>query len=371
MLPYPNVVSNRLETSTKAGEYEYWLSQEDIADIARLQFGSYRPSDTTDSYKTFEIIGSPAQLHNQLQAFITKTDQINNVRLTLIINIDQLHWATLVVVNHNKNYAVYYIDSLHQGLPLNFQETLKNILPSPINDLSGYLRGQADDYNCGLWALENADDLTRMVDEQKGLFWMLQRLQRPRNTNYFTRLRLLLSLKLGADPIRKARIVQFEHRLPPLVQAADTRLSSILVSTRESFDESKPKKQKLLSEEEKVRESFEFFVKKFVQDFVRRLGAHSLLAKGERLTAEALKTELKTGITGALLGVAIARNVAGSIPSLVASLRIISSKYYTNKKMSEKITKAFSELKNVDLRGVLNKGVLNNRVPGGYSFVKV
>lgn len=350
--PSTDPTDTRLEIATKKGEYGYWLTYEDIADIARLQYSDYGTSDTADSYKAFEIIGSPAHLRNKLQSFITKANQIEYVRLSFIINIEQLHWVTLVVVSHQKNVSVFYIDSLRQELSASYLATLaENNLHLAAINLNGYFRGQEDDYNCGLWALENAQDLKLMTDEQKGLMWISQRLQRPRSLNYFTRLRVLLSLKLSEDPVRKARIVPLEYQLSPHGQPVVSVSNSDLA-------ESKSKKQKLLTEAEKTRELYEFFVKKFLQDFVKRLGIHAVIAKGERLTPEALKTELRVGTTGALFGLTIAQNIAGSIPSLVASLRIISSKYYVNKKVSQKITKIFSELKTGELSGFLTEAAI-------------
>lgn len=356
--PSTDPTDTRLEVATKKGDYDYWLTHEDIADIARLQYADYGTSNTADSYKAFEIIGSPAHLRNKLQTFITKANQIQYVRLSFIINIQQLHWTSLIVVSHHKNCAVFYIDSLRQALPSDYQAILEenNLHLAAIN-LNGYFRGQEDDYNCGLWALENAHDLTRMADEQKGILWISQQLQRPRSLDYFTRLRVLYSLNLEDDPVRKARVLPLDFQLPQPEQEADTRLSPIPISISDR-DEFKPKRQKLSTESEKTRELFEFFVKKFIQDFAKRLGMHSLVAKGERLTAEGLKTELKLGATGALLGAAISQNIVGTIPSFVASLRIISSKYYTNKKMSQKITKVFSELKKDDLSKFLTEAAV-------------
>lgn len=119
MLRSFNPVNNRLEAATQIGDYDYWLTQEDIADIARLQYANYGTSDTTDSYKAFEVIGSTAHLRNRLQTFIAKASQVEYVRLIFIINIQQLHWVTLVVVSHHKNCAVFYLDSQRQELPAN------------------------------------------------------------------------------------------------------------------------------------------------------------------------------------------------------------------------------------------------------------
>ncbi|WP_342227924.1 hypothetical protein [Rickettsiella endosymbiont of Rhagonycha lignosa] len=103
-----NPTENRLEVAFKKGDYDHYLTYEDIADIARLHYADYGPSDTTDSYRAFEIIGSPGQLRRALQLFVTKANQVPYARLSLIVNIVQLHWVSLVVVSHHKNYAARY-----------------------------------------------------------------------------------------------------------------------------------------------------------------------------------------------------------------------------------------------------------------------
>ncbi|MDQ8039359.1 MAG: hypothetical protein REH83_03020 [Rickettsiella sp.] len=357
-MPYSDINSNRLEVATKKGDYEYWLSHEDIADIARIKYESYRPIDTVDTYQTFDIIGSPEHMHSVLQTFMSKAAQVKYARLSLIINIFQLHWVSLVITSQNQKAEIYYIDTLGKDLPPHYQVILDKELPIPCINLSVFLQ-QKDTYNCGLWALENTEDLVRMADEQRGILWISQRLQRPRGDGYFTRLRLAFSLLLEPDPVRRVRAIPFDMQPYLSEQKPDIRLHSVSTSINESpdLDESLPKKPKL-SEEEKIRERFEFFVKKFVQDFIKRLGMHSLLAKGERLSAEALKIEIKTGVTGALLGATIAQNIVGSIPSLVASLRTVSSKYFINKRKSQKITKVFSELKENELINFLTEGAI-------------
>ena len=71
----------RLEVATKKGHYGYWLTHEDIADIARLQYAYYGTCDTADSYKTFEMIGSPTHLRNTLHTSTTKANQVQYARL--------------------------------------------------------------------------------------------------------------------------------------------------------------------------------------------------------------------------------------------------------------------------------------------------
>ncbi|MES2142328.1 MAG: NB-ARC domain-containing protein [Pseudomonadota bacterium] len=354
MLKNSNFADNRLETATKKGDYEYWLTQEDIADIARLEYLDFRQGNEEDSFRAFEIIGSPEQLRTQLLTFITRAEHVNNARLTLIINLAQQHWVTLVITCHNKNYAGHYIDTLGEWLPENYQASLENIL-IPFVNLSGYFPRQIDGFNCGLWALENAEDLTRMVDERKGPHWIVHQLQRYRSPAHFSERRRLLSSKLSSDPIRQQRLSQTDQPIP--IKETDNQLPRP-ISPSTTVDEPNPKKIKLVTETEKVKEKQDLFVKFFIQAFATRLGTYNLIAKGDRLTTEALKTELKTGFVGALWGVTIMQNLVGSIPSVVASLRNVSAKYFTPKKKAQKLTKAFSEIKSSDLSEFLAEAAI-------------
>lgn len=351
-----NLADNRLELATKRGDYEHWLTHEDIADIARLEYLNFLQGSAEDSFRWFEIIGSPEQLRMQLLTFIARTNHFDNARLTLIINLAQRHWVTLVISWNNKKYEGYYIDTLGKWLPENYQKSLSlvNIL-IPLTNLSDYFPGQTDSFNCGLWALENADDLTRMIDERKGPHWIIHQLQRNRDSRYFSERRRLLSVKLSKDPIRQARPIQSDQSTA-VKEVVDERLPPIVISANAANE---PVPKKLRIETEKVTEQLEFFVKIFVQDFVQRLAAHAVTAKGvELLTAEDLKNELKTGMTSALVGAAVVQAIGGAIPSVVASLRAITSKYYTSKKKSQKITRAFSALKNGQLTAILTEAAI-------------
>ena len=258
-----NLADNRLEAATKKGDYEYWLTQEDIADIARLEYLNFRQGNEENSFKAFDIIGSPEQLRMQLLSFKSRADHLNNARLTLIVNIAQQHWVTLVVTCLNKNYEGYYIDTLGKPLPENSQKILKSIRMRVVN-FSGYFPGQTDGFNCGLWALENAEDLTRMVDEHKGAHWIVRQLRHYRNAAYFSERRRLLSVKLDQDPIRQQRLVKIQ---PIPVKETDSHLPPISISTSEDVNEPAPKKSKLVTETEKVTEQLEFFVKKICTRF--------------------------------------------------------------------------------------------------------
>lgn len=313
-----------LVEATRKGDHTYWLSQADIADIARLEYKNY--GGIPGSNAEFDVLGSIAQLRAQIDNLQTLRDKIG--RITYIINLEGLHWVTLLISYENNRYQSYYIDSKNDPFPFEYQQLLlERIGAQPLNIAVGMQ--QTDEYNCGLWALENAADLNEMLDANQSLNWLGNKLKWPREIGYFVRRRQALSEKLRADPAWRARHLLASFVSPNILD--DDGLS--------------PKRPRLQLRQEGPSALREIFTEAFIVAFMKRLAAYHLVAKGERLTEGALKVELTGGITGALLGLGISQNIVGSIPSLVASLRALNNKYYiVNKGKAQRITKAFSTL---------------------------
>ncbi|MEN9917493.1 MAG: hypothetical protein RLY40_1432, partial [Pseudomonadota bacterium] len=311
-----------LETATARSYYKYWLSQEDIADIARVEYGNYRKAGESSSAE-FEVLGSISQLTARLEAFQLAVSKKTTNRLTMIINLANFHWVTLVVVFKDSSYIGYYTDSKNNPLPYDYYQLLiERFKIQPLSLSPGFAQ-QMDEHNCGLWALENAQDICWMLeDDARSLYLAITKLRKPRDEKYFEGRRRFLSEKLRADPERHARYLSSE--------------TDISDAKHDKFS-SQPE------EKVKLNELLETFVETFITSIIKKIGAYHITAKGERLTEEALKNELKTGLTGGLLGIALSQSIVGAIPSLVASLRLLSSKYYLSKAKAQKITKAFSE----------------------------
>ncbi|WP_264704376.1 ankyrin repeat domain-containing protein [Wolbachia endosymbiont (group B) of Apotomis betuletana] len=189
-----------LESATAERDYHYWLQQHDIADIARIKYGY--GIDTL-----FEIVGSPEHIVNQLQQFQDSVTTRGERRpLTLIVNLDNNHWVTLVISHQNGQYNGYYVDSLGNNVPDNIRQVLQQAQIT-VNDVS--VIQQRDGYNCGLWALENARDintvlqgnrLSNIPDEIRN------HLRIPRRENHFIRMREGISNTLSIDPQRIANL---------------------------------------------------------------------------------------------------------------------------------------------------------------------
>ncbi len=156
--------SSAFISATESGDYTYWLSQEDIANIARFRYGWYGD----DGNVIFEVVGSKEQLRQQLQKYKGKLVKHKRQSLALIINLGGSHWVTLLVTHYNRPFlASYYIDSLGDGVPSWVHQVVREEILN-ISDL--HTRQQEDEFNCGIFALENArmmsEDIQSDNDEQ-------------------------------------------------------------------------------------------------------------------------------------------------------------------------------------------------------------
>ncbi|MCM1002531.1 hypothetical protein, partial [Wolbachia pipientis] len=189
-----------LESATAKKDYHYWLQQHDIADIARIEYGY--GADTL-----FEIVGSPEHIVNQLQQFQDSVTTRGERRpLTLIVNLDNNHWVTLVISHQNGQYNGYYVDSLGNNIPGNIRQVLQRARIT-VNDVS--IAQQTDGHNCGLWALENARDINAVLQGDRSNIpdEIRNRLQgQGRDENYFIRMREGVSEALSIDPQRIANL---------------------------------------------------------------------------------------------------------------------------------------------------------------------
>ncbi|MDD5162474.1 MAG: NB-ARC domain-containing protein, partial [Candidatus Rickettsiella isopodorum] len=348
---------NTLVEATAKNDFSYWLSQEDIADIARIEYNQFRTR--TENNAEFEILGSMTQLSSTVKSFQEKikTNKWSKALLTLIMNLENLHWVTMLISYKNNNYVAYYVDSKNNPIPQNYFELLYNpYLIHPIINLnSGYMQ-QKDGFNCGLWALENAVVLNAMFDHKEPLDWLSKALRRVHDKNYFEGKRILLSEKLINDPLWKERHLNFVH---PDEISKKTQLLDDSFTLDKLEHDSKRLKASPNKEKEKVTALLEIFVTTFLSFFLKNIGIYHVLAKEKRLTAEALKVEIKTGATSALFGVYIADSLVGLIPALVASLRTISSKYYISKDKAQKITHFFSNVESGNLDSMLAEVAVN------------
>lgn len=327
------------------GCYTYWLTLADVIDIARVEYANFKQFKSVSGSlnSDFQTLNSLEHLIDEITNFQANAKQIGSARMTFIINTGYAHWAIMVLSyheNYEKNFKICYVNSVNCRLTesiQNFFHTQKVLF----YDLSQYLYEWMDTYDVGLWALEIAADLNKMLDENYDLGHMIVEfsyLSHQRDMNYFKQKRKALANKLSSDP----------HSITSLVKPSTSGLGKIADSCSSAslavIDEPELKRMKIESKEDAIQFRLEAFVEAFIKHISKLLSVYHIIAKGDRLNVGNLATELKTGATAALLGMTIAQGIAGSIPSLVATARSISSHYYFAKNKARKITKAFENI---------------------------
>lgn len=324
---------NHFVKATRQGLYTYWFTLEEVAYIARLEYNYFNDLNRK-SITSFQTYNSLEPLINEITTFQRQAKQTGNARETLIVNLGYAHWIVIVLFyqkKHQKNFKLYYIDSLNYPLPPEVQTFLQTegIL---LNDLSHTLYPHINNSNVGLWILEIAENIHKMLDNEISLEDMkiiFSYLPQQYDSHYFKEKRKNLAQKIS-ESTEKVADAWPEH--------SKAFLSGI-------DHQSKVKKPKIELENEIVRRRLSLFVETYITYFSKMLGVYHVIAKGDALNLENLKMELKIGATAGLLGIAIAEGVAGSIPSLVGTIRSISAHYYLSPKdKARKITKAFENI---------------------------
>ncbi|ONI58212.1 MULTISPECIES: cytoplasmic incompatibility factor CifB [Wolbachia] len=205
-----------LDFATDNGYYHYWLQQHDITYVARMQrynfgvVGNNQMFEITSSLQILEPerLGENGEvLRRKWQWIHDKLQELRNVQndkqriLTLIVNLGRNHWVTLVIDYRNGNYIGYYADSLGVNIPDEIREVLEgnNVAVHNVSVVQ-----QRDGYNCGFWALENASDINRILDDNPEghqdivdiISHFLGRVYPNRSEDYFQNLRRDISMQL-------------------------------------------------------------------------------------------------------------------------------------------------------------------------------
>ncbi|MFT4327658.1 MAG: ankyrin repeat domain-containing protein [Wolbachia pipientis] len=126
--------------------------------------------------------------------------------LTLIVNLNNNHWVTLVVSHQDGQYSGYYADSLGNNVPDDIRQVLQQNRITNLNDVS--ILQQTDGHNCGLWALENARDINAVLQGSRSNIpnEIHNHLQVQRDENHFISSRRELSERLSVDQERRANV---------------------------------------------------------------------------------------------------------------------------------------------------------------------
>ena len=354
-LPEESCDDENFIQAVRQGCYTYWLTLADVIDIARVEYNNFKrfKSISGSLNSDFQTLNSLDYLIDKITNFQSHAKQIGSARMTFIINTGYAHWTIIILSyheNYEKNFKICYVNSVNCRLTERIQDFFhtQKVL---FYDLSQYLYEWMDTYDVGLWALEIAADLNKMLDENYDLGHMIVEfsyLSHQRDMNYFKQKRKTLANKLSSDP----------HSITSLVKPSTSGLGKITDSCSSAslavIDEPELKRMKIESKEDAIQFRLEAFVEAFIKHISKLLSIYHIIAKGDRLNVENLATELKTGATAALLGITIAQGIAGSIPSLIATARSISSHYYFAKKKARKVTKAFETIPAGELSSLLS-----------------
>lgn len=104
-----------LVEATAKGQYNYWLNQDDLNEIVRLGYNTY--AGIVGSNAKFAVSASLSDLTINLEAFLLKTKESAEVRMTLIIQLESLNWVTLVISYKDRQCTAYYTDSKNHPMP--------------------------------------------------------------------------------------------------------------------------------------------------------------------------------------------------------------------------------------------------------------
>ncbi|WP_320109614.1 hypothetical protein [Wolbachia endosymbiont (group A) of Macropis europaea] len=217
-----------LEFATRNEHYDYWLQQIDIAHAGRLRYQL-----RTEGNHTFEVANLARNDGNEhivrvLNQFRENEEQ---QRLTLIITLNNTHWVTLVIERQNGNYVGYYADSTATAVPGGITDIIQNNLGNNIRINNVSVSQQTDGWNCGLWALENASDINRVLNENPVgqvqniiniIRDFLGRGHPNRDRNYFQNIRVGISQLFRNDPgfqdVQLQAYIQNREQIDPLLR---------------------------------------------------------------------------------------------------------------------------------------------------------
>ncbi|BEP31620.1 MAG: hypothetical protein WBIAU1_10980 [Wolbachia endosymbiont of Drosophila biauraria] len=167
-----------LDFATENQNFRYWLQTHDMFFAARQYTFHDDQSNPTNDRHDFAItsvgvdenqndLTGRGLLSSTIDNFKQKVDSGEKDRLTAIINVNNHHWVTLIIVPQNGNYYRYYADSLgpDNRIDDNIRQALRECDISDDNFHNVSVRQQTDGHNCGIWAYENARDINQAIDQ--------------------------------------------------------------------------------------------------------------------------------------------------------------------------------------------------------------
>ncbi|WP_342227036.1 hypothetical protein [Rickettsiella endosymbiont of Rhagonycha lignosa] len=370
LIPIPSIQPRRkranektLEEATRNNNFNYKLSNEDILNIAYIKYNNFQHNNEI-SLSDFSIIENVEQLVTQIYSFQLKTLIKPCVFHTLLVNLGIKQWVSIVFSYQNELTKLYYIDPSGNLLTedyLDFFQEFHHVI-----DLSSYIKHESVEIeNFSLLSLENSALIKQMLDNNESLEWLISNLKIKKDTEYF------ISLRKFCTQLIKINSLRIKKNL--VLRSYDNNQPSTSKKTESVLDISEPlvKRPRLFSATEDINKYLEVFVHEFTINFVKRLSLYHLTAKGQQITQEEIFKELKTGATGALVGIGIAQSIMGSIPSIIASVRSLSSHYFTSKTKAQTITRIFYSIEQPPIDEILSKAAIQTFKNYAYQFMEI
>ncbi|HJD64690.1 MAG TPA: ankyrin repeat domain-containing protein [Rickettsia endosymbiont of Diachasma alloeum] len=188
------------ETAIVRDDDGYWLQDHDVTHIARVHYQN----------TNVQVLSTSAELSHILKEYRASKD---TSPFTIIINVNSQggelpesgvgnHWVSLVLQRVNNHYDGYYVDSFGHSIASGLAELL-NAHHIRIHDI-GIHSQQHDSYNCGLWALENAQAMRNvlLLTPNSDVAAVQNSLPTSHNEEYFRNLRNEIWRELMNDDAR-------------------------------------------------------------------------------------------------------------------------------------------------------------------------
>lgn len=318
-------LSQSFVEATERGNYAYYLTKEDILNIARVAyFKKYAISDS----RKFKISKTAIDFDKTIRDF---KDSQQLARLTLITQFTSGHWGTLVLfrqfLSSQPELEAFFISTSFSPLPTSYASSLRRfgieIYDWSDKDLNSVQRSELISYDVGLQALnyalefnevlDNYDDVARAISE------LNSRLSIPPRPSYYISLRNTLKEMLCSEAcLRQLQSEQdSELELP--------RSKHLKVVNKISADD-----------------RLKHFTQFFIDMMQKKIAACHVLARGEPLTVDSLKQELKVCCIGMSVGLCVSLGEIKSIlPTLIPVIRN-NAGHFTVKNKAQKITRAFA-----------------------------
>lgn len=337
------LLSENFIEATEQGNYAYYLTKEDILNIARVAyFDKYAISDL----RIFKISNTEMEFDRIVREF---KDSEHLARLTLIIQFTSGHWGTLVLFRQSLSLGsklnTFYISTSFTSLPTSYATSLRRfnieIYEWSDKDLGLFHSSELISFDVGLQALDFAVDFNEVLDSynevdgsvsevRRAVYELNSRLSILPDSRYYISLRNTLKEMLRSGATIRERHIEHDGEL-----------------------ELPPSKHLKMVDKIDVDDRLNHFVNAFINIMQKKIAAYHVLARGEPLTVDALKQELKISCIGVSVGLCVSLgDIKSILPAVIPAIRSNTGHFTVNKK-AQKITMAFANRNFLTLTPIL------------------